>query len=790
MLSRNTESASWLEIESLKQLEFFNVLEIISRYATSELGTSIILSAYPSENIDMLNSEHSLVSEMQNLIVSDDQIPLDNLKDIRPQLHKSIVQNSILSVEDILSVRDLIRTFRVIRSYFRSRPENYPGLYERANLLIENRLLEKHISEAIDDSANVKDTASNELSRIRRQLQEKSSRLRTRIQRIVKRVSDEEKLQEDYFSVRDGRFVLPVKIENKRQIPGIIHGVSQSGSTVFLEPSEIIEMNNEISLLLNEEKREIYKILQNLTSEIGDNARGFISSVEVISHIDSVYAKARYSLETGGIKPLITEEAEIFLKNIRHPLLVKTKKNSVIPLSIDFSSAKLGHLISGPNAGGKTVALKSIGLNIAMALSGIFPLGECRTNFRTIFTAIGDNQSIENDLSTFSSQISRIKSIIDYCSKDSLVLIDEIGSGTDPQEGSALAAGIIDSFININLFFVVTTHQSSLKSYALTRNEIENDSLEFNEQYLKPTYKFLTGIPGNSYAFVLAENLGIPENIIVRAKNYIGDRHAEIEESIRILQQVKRESEELRNQAFAEKNKLESARKEYEFKYHEIKKKRQEIMAETRDKAADILKKANSLIENTIREIREEQRAISDIKKDFNIAKNEIASEVKKSNQGNNEPTQQPSFSVGDSVKIEDSTSIGSIITIDDENKFAVVDFNDVKFRFPIEHLIPVTKKEQKKTLKSQPSQSNFKFDSRISIDLRGKRVDECIREVDEFISNAVLGNVTPLTIIHGKGTGALRAAIQEFLASHPSIKTYRNGTLTEGGDGVTVVEI
>ena len=783
---------NWLEADSLRQLEFFNILEIISKYSTSELGSRIILDSYPTDDVEALNSEHSLVAEMQELIVSDDPLPLENLKDIRPQLHKSMVQNSILSIEDILSVKDVIRTFRLVQSFFRLKPDLYPGLYDRAEILEDNRMLEKHIGEAIDDSATVKDTATKELQRIRREIIDKSARLRSRIQRIMKQISDEEKLQEDYYSIREGRFVLPVKIESKRQIPGIIHGVSQSGSTVFLEPSEIIEMNNEMSLLLNDEKREVYRILQNLTSEIGVSARSFLSSIEVIAHFDSVFAKAKYALEAGGIKPTITNDSEIYLKNIRHPLLVRSKnKTNVIPLSIDFGKEKRGHLISGPNAGGKTVALKSIGINIAMALSGIFPLGECRTNYRTIFTAIGDNQSIENDLSTFSSQISRLKSIIDNCTKESLILIDEIGSGTDPHEGSALAAGIIDSFLNINLYFVVTTHQSSLKSYALTRPEIENDSLEFNEEHLKPTYKFLTVIPGNSYAFVLAENLGIPDNIITRAKQYIGDKHAEIEDSIRILQKVRFEAEELRNQALTEKNKAESFRKDYETRFKEIKSKRQEIMADARDQAADILKRANSLIENTIREIKEEKRAITDIKKEFNTEKNELSSKVKTIDEQKTGSYDEQDFSIGDLVKMEDSPSIGSIIAIDMENQSSVVDFNDVKFRLPLSLLIKADKQAKKKALaKSRAGGIDIKFDTKITIDLRGKRVDECLREVDEFISDAVMGNLSPLTIIHGKGTGALRAAVQEFLAIHPSVRNYRNGTLTEGGDGVTVVEL
>jgi DNA mismatch repair protein MutS2 len=775
--------------ESLKQLEFDNILQIVSQYANSELGKQFILKSYPVNEIWWLNREHQLIDEMTKVITEDDPLPLENLKDIKTILHKSLVTNAILTTGEILKVRDVIRTSRLLKGYFRSKQELYPALYEETEQLESNRLLEKHISDCIDDTAEVKDSASRELMRIRRDIQEKSARLRNRVQKIMKRVADEEMLQEDFVSIREGRFVLPVKIENKRKVPGIIHGVSQTGATVFLEPSEIIEMNNEMSLLLNEEKREVYRILQNLTSEIGDNAKLFLKSVDILAHLDGIYAKARYALEVGGIKPEISEEPEINLINIRHPLLVHNKgRENVVPLTINFNDKIRGHLISGPNAGGKTVALKSIGLNIAMALSGIFPLGICRTNYRNIYSAIGDHQSIADDLSTFSSQISQLKKILDNCDSDSLVLVDEIGSGTDPQEGSALAAGIIDSFININLFFVVTTHQSSLKSYALTREEIENDSLEFSEEQLKPTYKFLTGIPGNSYAFVLAENLGIPKHILEKAKTYVGEKQSQIEESIRVLQKVRKNAEELERIANLERKKADDYKKKYDEKFREIKAKRQELMRQAREEAEDILNKANALIERTIREIREEKRTIAETKHDYETEKKKLKKKIEAEYDKKETKAVDTVFNVGDFVQTEHSGTVGNILDIDDENKTALIDFNGVKFRLPFNQLIKTKSKPRER--RTRAAAENIKFDSKVNIDLRGKRVEEALRETDEFISGAIMSNIAQVTIIHGKGTGALRAAIQEYLQNHPSIKSYRNGKIEEGGDGVTVVEI
>ncbi len=784
----NVKESSLLA-ESLEQIEYKNVLQIISNYAGSELGRDLLLDTFPTDEILWLKKEHDLIEEMIKVQTQDNNLPLDNLEDIRELLHKSKIENAILNTEQIRKVLNVIRTGRLLKSYFRTKQELYPNLYEETNFLEENRLLEKHINDCIDDTGEIKDSASRELLHIRKEIQLKSAHLRNRIHKIMRKVADEEMLREDYVSIREGRFVLPVKIENKRKISGIIHGVSQTGATVFLEPSEIIEMNNEMSLLLNEEKREVYKILQNLTAEIGSNATAFLHSTDILAHIDAVFAKAKYALDVGGIKPEIHEYNEIELINIRHPLLINNKsKENVIPLSINFSDKIRGHLISGPNAGGKTVALKNIGLNIAMALSGIFPLGICRTNYRNIYTAIGDHQSIENDLSTFSSHTTQLKKILDNCNYNSLVLVDEIGAGTDPEEGSALAAGIIDSFININLFFVVTTHQSSLKSYALTKNEIENDSLEFSEEQLKPTYKFLTGIPGNSYAFILAKTLGIPNNILERAKHYVGDKQHQIEESIRALNKAQKNAEEVQRAVNLEKKEVEELKRKYDEKFNEIKAKRQVLIKKAVEDASDILQNANALIEHTIREIREGERSISEIKHDYEKEKKSLESKIKEHDNESKQQHIEENFKEGDYVTLYDSTSIGNVLEVDKQEKIALIDFNGVKFRLPFSQLKRTKAKPKEKYNKSIAN--NIKFDTKASIDLRGKRVDEALREVDDFVSKAILGNLGQVTIIHGKGTGALRQAIQEYLQNHQSVKSFRNGKIEEGGDGVTVVII
>jgi DNA mismatch repair protein MutS2 len=771
--------------DTLIELEFPAVLDQIARFSFSDLGREIILQTVPLENATWLRAEHERIEELRSLLARNEVLPLDGLTDIRPQLHKSLIQGAYLTPPELITVMEAIRASRLLRNYFKQQ-EFSPYLTDFCTVLHESRFLEKHINDAIDETGIVRDTASRELANIRREIQETSAKLRARLRKILQKVVEEDRAMDEYVTQRDGRYVLPIKVEHKRQIPGVIHSVSQTGSTVFLEPSEIFESNNQLSMLYNEEHREIVRILTTLTAELGAEAREFLSSIDVLAAFDAIYAKAQYALKRQGIKPQILDENRIELRNVYHPLLQWGGNARPVPLSIEFTADTRGHLISGPNAGGKTVALKSIGLNIAMALSGIFPLGDCETNIRSIYCAIGDHQSIENNLSTFSSQIVRLREILSHCSSQALILVDEICSGTDPQEGGALAAGILDSFIERKAMFVVTTHQSSLKSYALSRPEILNASMEFDGVRLVPTYRFQSGVPGNSYAFALAKSIGIPDVVMNRAKTYLGDRHSELEESIAALQRFKQEAEEHLRKAAQEHIIAEKKRTDYEERLAEVKAKRNQIIGEARDEAKDIVQKSNALVEQTIKEIKEQQRTTADIKKDFESGKKDIearAEAMKPKQQIDNEP-----LNAGDAVTMTGSNEVGVVIAIDTAAHSAVVEFNGLKFKTAVAQIRKAPKAKQKENLKS--SGAIVKFDSKMNLDLRGQRADAACKEVEQFISDAMMSNLHTLTIIHGKGTGALRAAIHDQLRKHPLVQNYRIGTIQEGGDGVTVLDL
>jgi DNA mismatch repair protein MutS2 len=788
MSAMSTQQSKQLLIEdSLRELEFPQVLQLIANCALSELGKELILNARPIDDIAWLTLEHERIGELRDLLVKGEVLPSEGISDIRNAVQKSRITGAFLNASELLDVCEAMRACRLLSSYFKNKAETSPALAQFGEGFYENRFLEKHIMDAIDDTGAIRDTASKELSHIRREIIETSSRLRSRLNKLLSKVAAEDLVTEEFITQREGRFVLPMRASEKRTLPGIIHGVSNTGATVFVEPSEIVEMNNQLSLLLGEERREMIRILTTLTAEIASEAPLILGSTDVLAHFDALFAKTRYALDMNGMKPVITRDSAIELRHIYHPLLSARQGQKPIPLSIEFSSGILGHLISGPNAGGKTVALKSIGLNIAMALSGIFPLGECRTSPKSLFCAIGDHQSIEHNLSTFSSQVMRLKDIVDHADDSALILIDEICSGTDPQEGSALASAILDHCIAQKAMFIVTTHQSSLKSYALNRKELLNASMEFDPVHLVPTYRFLSGIPGNSYAFALANSIGMSKAVMNQAREYLGDKHSELEESIASLQAFRSQAEESLKSARMELSKAQSLREEYEQKASEIKKKKAEYLQSAREEAKDLLASANGLIEQTIKEIREQQKDVGDIRKQYESVKKELNQKLNEKSKP--EETQAGEFAIGDSVIIgENIRDVGIIITMDPENESAIVEFNGIKFRTQMSQLRLAKGSEKRKAQKSMSTV--LKLDAKTSIDLRGFRADEACKDVEQLLSDAILANISMVTIIHGKGTGALRKAIHEQLAGHPAVKSFRNGTIPEGGEGVTVVEM
>lgn len=778
-----------LMVSSLEQLEFHKVLEHIAGFAVSSLGVEHLADMLPLADEEAIRREVRMVAEVRDTLRRGELLPLDAIYDVREALAVARIQGAYLSAENLLHCVGTLSAMRRTREYFSHRRELYPLMHELTGRIHTNRLLEKHIGEAIDDAGNVRDNASRDLARIRRDIIDKSAALRSRLQKILRRVSDEELVTDEYVTLREGRLVLPVKVDAKRKIPGIIHGESQTGSTVFLEPAEIFDMNNEIAELTFAERREVERILRTLTEELGAESGLFLESVTILQLVDSLNARARYAERSNCVEPTVTDAERIHLVDAYHPLLL-LRLPKVVPMTLELDAATRAIVISGPNAGGKTVAMKTLGLVTAMALSGIHPPAlECTVSSCSVFSDIGDQQSLENDLSTFSSHMSRIGEIIRNASAGDVVLLDEIGTGTDPDEGGAIAASILDHLLARRAFILATTHHSSLKIYAYETEGVLNAGMEFDTATITPTYRFVAGMPGNSYAFELIERLGFEPAVLADARERLGEERNRMTEIIGQLEQSLAESRSLSDEHRRRKAEAEAVRAKYDADARELAERRQAIVAEAREEARQTLARANSLIENAVREIRSGagNDRVKELRRSIDASREALV-EAAAAN-GATEAKEEPAFKQGDTVRMRGGTQIGELQFDPDEKGNVVVQFGAMRMRSHVDDLEVVTRREIRREQSGRAAVVNAE-EAESRIDLRGMYADEALIRLEQCITAAFNANLTHLEIIHGKGTGVLRKRVHEYLAAHPGIASYRGGALTEGGAGVTIAEL
>lgn len=774
-----------LSQSSLEQLEFHRVLEHVAGFAVSSLGVEHISEMEPMTDEAAVRRELRMVGEVRLMLQRDEHLPLDGIYDIREALSVAKISGAYLSAENLLHCASTLAALRKIRDYFHHRRDGAPLVSGITDRIHANRLLEKHITDAIDDAGNVRDNASRDLARIRRDIVDKSAALRNRLQRILRRVSDEELVTDEYVTLREGRLVLPVRADAKRKIPGIIHGESQTGSTVFLEPAEIFDMNNEIAELTFAERREVERILRTLTEELGAESREFIESMTILQLVDSLNARARYAERNNCAEPTVADEERILLRDAYHPLLL-LRLDSVVPMSAELDAATRAVVISGPNAGGKTVAMKTLGLVTAMALSGMHPpANECTVHACSVFCDIGDQQSLENDLSTFSSHMSRIGEILRHVRPGDVVLLDEIGTGTDPDEGGVIAASILEHLLARRAFILATTHHSSLKIFAYETEGVVNAGMEFDTATITPTYRFLVGMPGNSYAFELIERLGFDRAVLDDARAKLGDDRNRMTEIIGQLEASLAEGRKLSDEHRRRRDEAEALRARYEAESREFAERKGTIIADARAEARAALAKANGMIENAIREIRSgaSNEQVKQLRKQIEDAREGLAPEPAQSVGADH------GFKKGDSVRLKGGTGVGELQFDPDEKGNVVVQLGSLRMRSHVDELEAVTRQEARRQPAGRVAVTNA-ADAETRIDLRGMYADEAVIRLEQAFTAAFNANLVHLEIIHGKGTGALRKRVHEFLARHPGVAAFREGALTEGGAGVTIVEL
>ncbi len=760
-------------------LEFNKICEKIASCASSDLGHELAFEIKPENNSVQLLKKHNQVTELRDILDYDQYPPIDGISDIRPLLKKVRLAGSMLSPHELGQILQNLIVVRKLRHFFSAREDRISNLKEITGLLKPSAEAEKEIDRCIDITTNtVKDGASPALAGIRRQITRTQNAVRSKIAVKLKQFSEQGILQENVISIRDGRFVLVVKEEYKRKVKGLVHGQSASGSSYFIEPMDVFEDNNYIRELQTQETREIEKNLFLLTNLLREEINLLESNIHVLGELDLVFAKAVFSKQINGNQPELVDEKIISIAQGRHPLLVlRMGEKQVVPLDLELGEKFYTLIISGPNAGGKTVALKTVGLLTLMARSGLHipALPHSRIgNITHVFACIGDQQSIENDLSTFSSHINVLGDIAEHADHNSLVLVDEIGTGTDPEEGTAIAMSLLEDLTGRKCLSVVTTHLGALKAFAFRTEGIENASLEFDAETLQATYNFRVGIPGSSYAFDIAQRMGYPVDLINKSRELIGTHKDKLEGLILDLEDKVREYKKLTTEFKLKESGLKSLQKLYTERSEALKRDEKKIKGQAVKEAEEIISQANSLIEKTIREIKEQnarREAIVKAKTIINEQKTKIKI-IKKQTAEPAEKVSPISVEPGEFVKWKNSNTTGKVISRVDKKGRVYVQLNGVKMKVPISEL--------EKSKDTQKKKSIFKLNVEEKqiitneVDLRGMNSEEARETVDRFIDEALLTGFKEIRIIHGKGTGKLRIEIREYLKT-PSPKQSLN---------------
>ena len=779
-----------LQPNLLEKLEFPRILKFISRYAITSSGKAKVENLRPFSGRDF-REEGDLVSQAKEILIKEANLPFENLPDLTEELALSRIDGALLSAPKILAIFRLAVCSREILSFLKQNSNVAPDLALFTESLFLDKVFEHHITKILDENGEVKDSASKELSQIRNEINERGTELRKLVARLARDLSESKLMQEEYLTLRDGRIVIPVKAEYKRQIKGFIHSESASGQTVYIEPEETLHLNNEIITLTFAEKREIERLLKELTKKIGSVSHLLKQALDTIAELDCIFARAQYSIEIIGSFPTIENSRPFALNDARHPLLIqKAGRNNTVPLDLEIHKDKI-IIITGPNAGGKTVVLKTVGLLTLMVQAGIHIPASPDSNFHNfsdVFVDIGDQQSIEDDLSTFSSHLSNIKRILDNANSTVLVLLDELGTGTDPSAGAALGTAVLHTLNEKKATVLASTHHGNLKILAQSFAGFQNAAMQFDTEKLVPTYQFKQGLPGSSYAFEIAMRLGFSHAFIASAQKHLDNKEFNIE---KILVDIEKKEQELKDklrQYEVENSRLKGLSSMYEQRVAKLELEKKQILKKTKEEAEQFLKDANKEIERTVKEIKETQAAKQTVKS----AKSTLDTILSKTKKLVPEEIDQKAETVevfaGDMVKIKQTGTVGKVISIEkDKNTLKILTGN-----------IPMTVKRSqvepvdKKTVKELTSVhvENYKNTMQYRLDIRGQKPEDAELKILRFIDEAYTTGQDRVEILHGKGTGVLKKMVQTIAKDHIGVSKYYYAPVEYGGEGITIIEL
>lgn len=775
----------------LDKLEFHKVLSTLANYSSTETGRKQILGLIPTFNLNKILKEGQTVSEAKEILIRNIPPQIDFIPDIFESISQSKIEGVVLSAKKILEILKLLKNSRSLYQFLKNNSSIAPLLSEQLSSLFNDKLLENHIEKVIDENGDIKEKASQKLSEIRKQIREKQNSLVKSISSIMKTLETDGIVREDYLTLRDGRMVIPVKAEHKRQIRGFIHSESATGQTVYIEPEQTLELNNEIITLGFAEKREIERLLKDVTALIGRNSDKIKDSLLTISYVDTVFARAKYSIEIIGSFPTIKNDLDFHINDARHPVLLKKLgRDKTIPLNFKLDEQRV-IVITGPNAGGKTVVLKTIGLLSLLLQSGIHIPVDPDSNFHlfnNVLVDIGDEQSLEDDLSTFSSHLTNLKNILSVSDENTLVLLDEVGTGTDPTEGSALASAVLLKLRDKGALVFASTHHGSLKLIANSESGFINAAMEFDHEQLKPTYKFKLGIPGSSYAFEIARRIGVDEKLIDTAAGMMDSDKLKLEVFLSEIEAKSNRLEEKLKHIEIENTRLTGLSDLYKTNIARLEKEKSEILKKAKSDAEDFLKTVNKKVESTIKEIREsgaQKNVIKETKKIIdelkaeaqNLYSPEVVTEINISD-----------FRVGNFVMIRETSTQGRILQIDSARNKALIESGSIKMQVNLSELVIANASKETKAENHHHNLQNIIPQHRL--DIRGRKPEEVDFEIIKFLDDSYMNGQDRIEILHGKGTGALKKTVRDILDKHEKVKNYYFAPIEFGGEGITIVEL
>jgi DNA mismatch repair protein MutS2 len=788
---------------ALGVLEYDKIVSMLVDRTSFPPGAELAARLAPTVDLGSIASDLEAVSELRAMLDEGIGLPLEGARDIRRAVVRSSREGASLSCEELVDVRRTLAAVHEVRAFLSARRERPKRLWAVAEDLTPHDDVASAIGRAIDEaSLEVRDDASRELSRIRRAIARARQRLDDKLGTILAKELAAGTLQEPSVHLRNGRRVLPIKRGARSKLRGIVHDQSQTGATLFVEPLATVELNNELSELAADEREEIERVLRELSATVGAHAEDIGRSVEALGKLDLVRAKAILSRDLDGVSPALNRRGRLAVRNARHPVLHQLASKSgsgVVPLSMELGGDVTTLVISGPNAGGKTVALKTIGLLTLMAQSGLHVPADADTElsvFRDVFADIGDEQSIEQNLSTFSSHLRVIGEILAESGSETLVLIDEIGAGTDPDEGASLAIAVLEDLTDRRVPTVATTHLGTIKTHVHNRPGMVNGSMAFDPASLEPTFRFVPSVPGASHALAIAESLGLPESVLGRARELRDADAAKVDDLLADLSKRERRLTEALESAAVEEERLKLLRRDYEDKLGGVKDERKQIRSEALAESREILERARSLVEETVKELRArdaERQAIRQAREKLSARRAEVVRALDEAQAAErpDEGERPDALAPGMTVAVAGLGRRGELIDLPDGKGKVRVRIKGRTVEVAAEDLRSVPPEERPRTPEVRLSydvDAGHSFDGELN--LRGMTTDEVADAIERFVSAALVHGFSTLRIVHGKGTGALRARTHEVLKGIPAVKSFRLGRWGEGDTGVTILEL